>query len=370
MPDIDYFTDSPPRSPSPPPPAESRILTVINHIQLRGYHCRALLLPWPHSLCSAILEPALLRTLLPDFPFLASFQLGPASMPAAFPTGTISHHDRFFNRSNPDLRPLLHHQASLNLNSNTNTNTNRNYALQRLSNLTQGDIVFMYIDMEGSGRGRDANPSHILRPGPNPLLHVPEERYELRYDDDDDDDDGYTTQSPMGLRLYPRLPSLPIYDNTPEDPEDVIRQMITHHAEERLEITFEEIMQEAQTQTQTQTQGQDWDWLDSQAYPLLVPGVCFRIPIPPDPTTSRHHHNHHRADVMTVQRNRLLRSPGSGLNSEPRGMVLGVAIHETLADARGVVVIVERLRRELWREVVGDLDADADPDGNGDEEAW
>ncbi|KAA8629990.1 hypothetical protein SMACR_06382 [Sordaria macrospora] len=224
----------------------------------------------------------------------------------------------------------------------------------------------MYMDMEGSGRGRDANPSHILRPGPNPLLRVPEERYELRYDDDDDDDDGYTTQSPMGLRLYPRLPSLPTYDNTPEDPEDVIRQMITHHAEERLEITFEEIMQEAQTQTQ----GQDWDWLDSQAYPLLVPGVCFRIPIPPDPTTSRHHHNHHRADIMTVQRNRLLRSPGSGLNSEPRGMVLGVAIHETLADARGVVVIVERLRRELWREVVGDLDADADPDGNGDEEAW
>ncbi|KAJ4390499.1 hypothetical protein N0V85_007160 [Neurospora sp. IMI 360204] len=223
---ISYFTDSPPST----PPVED-VLTALDNVQLRGYHCRALLLPWPHSLCAAILEPALLRTLLPDFSFLASYQLGPASAASS----TISDHGDV-DTPDPDPYtnpiPLLHHP-----------NTNWRYALQQLSQLTEGNIVLLYPE------GRDG-PTYLLRSGPNArLVRAPEEHY-ADSDGDNDDNDGEAYTAAHRLRLYPRFPM--------QTPEDAIRQMITHHEEERLEITFEELIRE-----------HDWG---SHPYPLLVPG--------------------------------------------------------------------------------------------------
>ncbi|KAK1775548.1 hypothetical protein QBC45DRAFT_473573 [Copromyces sp. CBS 386.78] len=303
---ISYFTDSPP---SPQPPA------VIDNAQVRGYHCRALLLPWPHSLCAAILEPALLRTLLPDFAFLASHQLTSAAFP------TIIHHDRLFNPSDPDPytdpRPLHRHP-------------NRNDALQQLSNLTQGDTVFLYLD-----GGPD--PSHILRPGPGPgssprLVRVPREPGTIN-NDDNDNDNAYTS----------RIQTHRDHGTDPEEAEEeeAIRQMITHHAEQRLEITFEELIEA------------------HEFYPFRVPEICFRLPPdgPMDSSGSRtpnDHHPHHRrgrlVDVMTVQRSRFL---PSGSSDASTGMVLGVAIHSAAMDAAGVDVVMARLRTEILREVVG-----------------
>ncbi|KAK3347885.1 hypothetical protein B0H65DRAFT_507873 [Neurospora tetraspora] len=304
---ISYFTDSPPS-----PPSTEHVLAALDNVQTRGYHCRALLLPWPHSLCAAILEPALIRTLLPDFSFLASFQLGPASA-ASSPIDrqhnvydlSDDHDDVDPRDPDPysDPRPLhLHHPS----------NPNRSFALQQLSQLTEDNIMFLYPE------GRDG-PTYLLRSGPNArLVRAPEEHY-ADGDGDNDDNDGEAYTAAHRLRLYHRFPT--------QTPEDAVRQMITHHEEERLEITFEELIR-----------GQDWG---SHPYPLLVPGVCFRIPDPAD---------RRRVDVMTVQRNRLLRSSGSGLSSEATGMVLGIAIHQVLADATGVDIIMSRLRREIWRE--------------------
>ncbi|KAK3485580.1 uncharacterized protein B0T23DRAFT_347724 [Neurospora hispaniola] len=298
---ITYFTDSP----SSPPPPEN-VLTALDNVQTRGYHCRALLLPWPHSLCAAILEPALIRTLLPDFSFLASCQLGPASAASS----TIADHDAI---DTPDPDPYTNairppHRSS-------NPNTNRNFALQHLSNLTQGNIVYMYF--EG---GRD--PSHLLRPGPHPLVRLPEERYNA-----DIDEDAYTTTAAAAhrLQLYLRFPI--------QTPEDAVRQLITHHEEQRLEMSFEELIQ--------------------GLYPFRVPDICFRIPLLGGRMDSSRYGppRHSRlVDAMTVQRSRLL-GGGEFSSSDATGMVLGIAIHQAVADAADVEVIVSRLRRELLREV-------------------
>lgn len=291
---ITYFKDFPPS----PPPTE--------HVLTRGYHCRALLLPWPHSLCAAILEPALIRTLLPDFSFLASCQLGPASAASS----TIPDHDTV---DTPDPDPYTN--AIRPPRRSSNPNTNRNFALQHLSNLTQGNIVYMYF--EG---GRD--PSHLLRPGPNPLVRLPEERSNT-----DIDEDAYTAAAAAHrLQLYLRFPI--------QTPEDAVRQLITHHEEQRLEMSFEELIQ--------------------GPYPFRVPDICFRIP-PLDgrmdfPRYGPPRHSR-LVDAMTVQRSRLLGGGEFSSSSDATGMVLGIAIHQAVADAADVEVIMSRLRRELLREV-------------------
>ncbi|EAA30760.1 hypothetical protein NCU06134 [Neurospora crassa OR74A] len=316
---ITYFTDSPP---SPPPPGH--VLTALNNVSTRGYHCRALLLPWPHSLCAAILEPALIRTLLPDFSFLASCQLGPASAASS----TISDHNAI---DTPDPDPYTN--ASRPPHHSSNPNTNRNFALQRLSSLTQGDMVYLYF--EG---GRD--PSHLLRPGPNPLVRLPEERY----NPDGDDEDAYTAAAAAAHRLMQLYHRFPIQ----QTPEDAVRQLITHHEEHRLEMSFEELL------------------IQGPYYPFRVPDICFRIPLPLDGRmdfSSRHgpppppRHSRLILDAMTVQRSRLLGGGGgefssSSSSSDTTGMVLGIAIHQAVADAADVEVIMSRLRRELLREVV------------------
>ncbi|KAK3391402.1 hypothetical protein B0T20DRAFT_78402 [Sordaria brevicollis] len=313
-----------------------------------GYHCRALLLPYPHSLCSAILEPALLRTLLPDFNFLASFQLGlgpDASATSASSTVPAQQDDDVQHSSELDAfsepRPL-HHPSR---NSNNN---NQNLTLQQLSVVTQREIVFLY---PGGGNGSE----FLLRHGPNPQLVRAPSPEEQHVDDD---------QPQRPLQLYPRLPS-PSPSRSPSsqdegqslDPEetsnleDVVRQMITHHPERRLENTFHDLLHQSHPHSfNSDNYGLATtihDGLETpDPYPFRVPSECFRIPTHPTGDTER-------VDAMTLQRSRFLPSQSDGEEAVGRGMVLGIAINFTLADAAGVETIVARLRREILREVGG-----------------
>ena len=243
--------------------------------------------------------------------------------------------------------------------------------------------------------GGDNGPIYLLRSGSRSgsggpddgaqLVRAPDEHHEYdeynEYYDAEDGVDGYDDEEELQLyhrRRSARPPTSPTHPESPEEaaeiPEEAeqehfVRQMITAHEEERIEMTVEDLIQ-----LHNQGHGRGWE---AHPYPLIVPGVCFRLPPdgpvpvrqppPPPPSSSSYHyqgHGHDRdrellpldpldlLDVMTIQRNRLLPSRGYEM-AELTGMVLGIAIHEAVMDAEHVDLVMARLRTELLREVLG-----------------